>query len=75
MPEGPEVRRYAVQLASALENQPITHLSARTRAAKAFLSEHPNSFPGRKIERIRSHGKHLFGVVEGEIGFHSHLMM
>ncbi len=75
MPEGPEVRRYAVQLANALENQPVTHLSARTRDAKAFLSEHPDLFPGRIIERIRSHGKHLFGVFEGEIGFHSHLMM
>ncbi|MBW3637673.1 MAG: hypothetical protein KY445_14605, partial [Armatimonadetes bacterium] len=75
MPEGPEVRRYALQLASALENESITHFSARTRDAKAFLLEHPNLFQGRNIERIRSHGKHLFGTIEGDIGFHSHLMM
>ena len=75
MPEGPEVRRYAVQLASALDNQPLLEISARTKGAKAFLLERGESLQGRKILQIRSHGKHLFGQFEGEVGFHSHLMM
>jgi formamidopyrimidine-DNA glycosylase len=75
MPEGPEVRRYAVQLASALDHQPLLELTARTKDAKAWLLARGDSLKGRRIERIRSHGKHLFGQLEGEIGFHSHLMM
>ena len=74
MPEGPEVRRYALQLQNALETHEILHFSARNKAAKAYLLAHPGALVGRKIEKIRSHGKHLYGVFEGEIGFHSHLM-
>lgn len=75
MPEGPEVRRYALQLQNALENQEIIALTARNKAAKAWLLDNSSRVMGRKIEKIRSHGKHLFGAIEGEIGFHSHLMM
>ncbi len=75
MPEGPEVRRYALQLQNALDGHEIIALTARNKAAKAWLLEHPARLVGRKIERIRSHGKHLFGEIEGEIGFHCHLMM
>ncbi|PQV65086.1 endonuclease-8/formamidopyrimidine-DNA glycosylase [Abditibacterium utsteinense] len=75
MPEGPEVRRYALQLQDALENQEIVALTARHKAAKAWLLQDSQRVLGRKILRIRSHGKHLFGIFEGEIGFHSHLMM
>ncbi len=75
MPEGPEVRRYALQLQEALENEPLVALSARTKDAKAWLLRHGAGLVGRRIEAIRSHGKHLYGVLEGGIGFHSHLMM
>ena len=75
MPEGPEVRRYALQLQNALEGDSLVSLSARTKDAKAFLLEHGADLVGRKIETIRSHGKHLYGVLQGEVGFHSHLMM
>ncbi|RYG64120.1 hypothetical protein EON80_19840 [bacterium] len=75
MPEGPEVRRYATQLASALENQPILSVTARTKGARSFLLDHSAALEGRRVECIRSHGKHLYGVFEGGIGFHSHLMM
>ena len=75
MPEGPEVRRYAQQLANALDGQEIIALTTRMKDAKKWLLEHPNTIVGRKILQIRSHGKHLFGILEGEIGFHSHLMM
>ncbi len=75
MPEGPEVRRYALQLQNALEGRELVAFTARNKGAKAWLLEHSARVLGRKIERIRSHGKHLYGVFEGEIGFHSHLMM
>lgn len=75
MPEGPEVRRYALQLQDALENQTLVALSARTKDAKAWLLEHGRELVGRKIESVRSHGKHLYGAFEGDVGFHCHLMM
>jgi formamidopyrimidine-DNA glycosylase len=75
MPEGPEVRRYADRLAAVLEGERIIELAARTRDAKAWLLEHPNALPGRRIESIRTHGKHLIGTIEGGYYFHSHLMM
>ncbi len=75
MPEGPEVRRYALQLEDALVGENLVALSARTKDAKAFLLQHGADLVGRRIEQIRSHGKHLYGVLEGDVGFHSHLMM
>jgi formamidopyrimidine-DNA glycosylase len=75
MPEGPEVRRYATQLAGALENQPVLQLSARTREARAWLESHPDALQNCCVEQIRSHGKHLYGTLESGVGFHSHLMM
>ena len=75
MPEGPEVRRYAQQLADALDGGEILHFSARTKAAKAWLLDHVTKLTGQQIIEVRSHGKHLFGRIEGGYGFHSHLMM
>ncbi len=75
MPEGPEVRRYAQQLAEVLDGSEILHFSARTKAAKAWLLEHVTELTGQKITEVRSHGKHLYGRIEGGYGFHSHLMM
>ncbi|MDX1548764.1 MAG: DNA-formamidopyrimidine glycosylase family protein [Rhodothermales bacterium] len=75
MPEGPEVRRSADQLHAALAGKPIAALAARTKAAKAWLAEHPDAFPGRRVERVVAHGKHLVGYVEGALYFHSHFMM
>lgn len=83
MPEGPEVRRAADALHAALAGQPITHLSARTKAAKAWLAAHPGAFDGATVERVWSHGKHLVGTVAPPPGaadpaplfFASHFMM
>ena len=75
MPEGPEVRRYALQLADALDGGEILHFSARTKAAKAWLLQHVTELTGQKILEVKSHGKHLYGRIEGGYGFHSHLMM
>ncbi len=75
MPEGPEVRRYADALHNALAGQRIATLSARTKAAKAWLADHPGAFTGRRVQRVRAHGKNLVGEVEGDLFFYAHLMM
>ena len=79
MPEGPEVRRAADTLHDALAGQTLTHVGARTKAAKAWLAAHPDAFPGATVERVWSHGKHLLGDVAAADGrrlfFASHFMM
>jgi endonuclease VIII len=75
MPEGPEVRRHAENLDDALNGEPITAITARARAAKAWLIEHPETLLGRRIERVFSRGKNLIGLIEGGYFWHSHLMM
>ncbi len=75
MPEGPEVRKYADTLGKALDGKPIVAIAARTKAAKAWLAEHPSLLVGRRIDRIWSHGKNLIGQIEGDFYFHVHLMM
>lgn len=75
MPEGPEVRRFADAVHTALVGKPIVALTARTRSAKAWLSEHPGVLTARRIEQVRSRGKYLIGWIEGSYYFYSHLMM
>ncbi|HYC53904.1 MAG TPA: DNA-formamidopyrimidine glycosylase family protein [Candidatus Binatia bacterium] len=75
MPEGPEVRRYADMLEQALAGTKVRAVTARTRAARAWLQEHGAQLVGRRVERICSRGKHLVGYIDGGIWFHSHLMM
>jgi formamidopyrimidine-DNA glycosylase len=75
MPEGPEVRRHAENLAAALDGAMLREVAARTKAAKAWLQEHPNVFDGARVHSVRSRGKHLVVRIEGDRFFHSHLMM
>ena len=75
MPEGPEVRKYADALDTALTGRPIVSLEARTKDARKWLLENEQRIVGRRVERVISHGKHLIGYIEGSFFFHSHLMM
>ena len=75
MPEGPEVRRYADMLGAALTGKPLVALTARTKAAKAWLAEHEGVLEARCVGRIWAHGKNLVGEIEGGYFFYSHLMM
>ena len=75
MPEGPEVRRYADMLGNALTGKPLVGLTARTKAAKAWLAAHEGVLEGRTVGRIWAHGKNLVGEIEGGYFFYSHLMM
>ena len=75
MPEGPEVRHYAESIDRALRNRPLRAVTARTRAAKAWLVENPAVLTGRRVLAVRAHGKNLYGLIEGGYYFYSHLMM
>ena len=75
MPEGPEVRRYADKIGEALCGKPIITLTARTKAAKAWLLAREGVLEGRTVTRVWSHGKNLVGEIEGGYFFYSHLMM
>ena len=75
MPEGPEVRKYADALNEVLTGRNIKSLTARTREARKWLAENGAHLAGRRIKSVRSHGKHLVGLIAGGFYFHSHLMM
>lgn len=75
MPEGPEVQRHADALHDALAGRVIREFGSRIKKTRAWLEEHPEAFVGQRVERVTAHGKHLIGYVEGDLFFHSHLMM
>jgi endonuclease VIII len=75
MPEGPEVRKYADALDEVLRGRVVTLLEARTKNAREWLKENEERVLGQRVERVISHGKHLFGYIENGCFFHSHLMM
>jgi formamidopyrimidine-DNA glycosylase len=75
MPEGPEVRKYADALDTALTGRAIVSLEARTKDARKWLTDNEERLRGRRVERVVSHGKHLIGYIDGDFFFHSHLMM
>lgn len=75
MPEGPEVRHYADSINQALRNRPLRDITARTRAAKAWLLEHPTALIDKRVLTVQSHGKNLYGIIDGGYYFYSHLMM
>ena len=75
MPEGPEVRKYADAVDSVLTGRKVISLTARTREARHWLGENGTRLVGLRVSSVRSHGKHLVGLIEGGFYFHSHLMM
>ena len=75
MPEGPEVRKYADALAEVLTGRTIKSFTARTQNARKWLEDNNGRLIGRRVKTVRSHGKHLIGLIGGDFYFHSHLMM
>ena len=75
MPEGPEVRRHADALAEVLTGRTIKSLTARTQNARKWLQDNNGRLVGHRVKTVRSHGKHLIGLIAGGFYFHSHLMM
>ena len=73
------MRRAADTLHDALAGKRVVALSARTKAARAWLDARPHAFVGQTVDRVWSHGKILVGQTSGgaaEPGFFSsHFMM
>ncbi len=69
------MRRHADALHAALAGKKLAVVTARTKAAKAWLAELPNSFVGQKVEWVKSRGKNLVGQTSGGLFWYSHLMM
>jgi len=68
MPEGDTIHRTAAALRTALVGRP----TVRFDAPRLFG---PKPAPGRIIERIESHGKHLEITWDDELVLHTHLRM
>ena len=75
MPEAPEVRRYAEELSSALSGKVIESVSARTKAAKEWLTAHPAALEGKRINKIFAYGKNIVFVLDDDYYLYSHQMM
>ncbi|MBX3138908.1 hypothetical protein KF707_21960 [Candidatus Obscuribacterales bacterium] len=75
MPEAPEVRKYADNLATALVGRRIKSFSARTKDAKSWLAANESELVGLKIDKVFARGKNIIGLIEGGYYFYSHQMM
>lgn len=75
MPEGPEVRRYADELAVVLTGKKIVDIAARTKNARAWLAHHRSDIVGKKVLTVTAHGKNIIATITGDFYFYSHQMM
>lgn len=75
MPEGPEVQRYADEIAAGIVGQKVLSVSARTKDARAWIEANPAAITGRKVTAVQAHGKNIIGWFEGGFYFYSHQMM
>lgn len=73
MPEGDTILRAAKRIRPVLEGTvPEEILTPQARHAR---DRWPERLRGRTIERVDTHGKHLFLRFEGDLVLHSHLRM
>jgi endonuclease-8 len=73
MPEGDTIAYAAARMRPVLEGAvPDTIL---TPQARHLYDRWPERLDGRAVTEVRTHGKHLFIVFEGELLIHSHLRM
>jgi endonuclease-8 len=68
MPEGPEIRRAADQLAKAVVGQPLVRAQFHFPA----LKPHEATLPGRRIRAIEPHGKALLTHFDHGLTLYSH---
>jgi endonuclease-8 len=73
MPEGDTIAYAAVRMRPVLEGVVPDELA--TPQPRHRLDRWPDRLAGRAVTEIRTHGKHLFLVFEGELVIHSHLRM
>lgn len=68
MPEGPEIRRAADELANVVQGRMAEHVWFGLPALKCYES----SLSGRQIQRIETHGKAMLTRFEGGLNIYSH---
>jgi endonuclease-8 len=73
VPEGDTIAYAANRIRPVLEGQVPDEI--RTPQPRHALDRWPERLAGRAIERIDTHGKHLFLRFEGGLALHSHLGM
>ena len=73
MPEGDTIAYAAHRMRPVLEGQVPDEI--RTPHPRHALDRWPERLAGRRVMEIRTHGKHLFLVFEGDLVIHSHLRM
>ena len=73
MPEGNTIAYAAQRMRPVLEGHVPDEI--RTPHPRHALERWPERLAGRAVERVRTHGKHLFVCFEGELTVHSHLRM
>jgi formamidopyrimidine-DNA glycosylase len=71
MAEGPQVKLKTEWLGRHLAGRTIVEC----RAARPSVRDFPAALTGRRVERVRCRGKHIFIETEGELTIHNHLLM
>jgi endonuclease-8 len=73
MPEGDTIAYAARRMRPVLEGHVPDEI--RTPHPRHAMDRWPERLAGRPVTEIRTHGKHLFLLFEGELTIHSHLRM
>jgi endonuclease-8 len=73
MPEGDTIARAAAVLHQALAGQVVTAFTAALAPVAAAHETHP--LPGRTVDRVTAHGKHLVMAFSGGVVLRSHMRM
>ncbi|MFZ1993060.1 MAG: DNA-formamidopyrimidine glycosylase family protein [Solirubrobacteraceae bacterium] len=73
MPEGDTIAYAAHRMRSVLEGHVPDAI--RTPHPRHAMDHWPERLAGRAVTEIRTHGKHLFLVFDGDLVIHSHLRM
>jgi endonuclease VIII len=73
MPEGDTIAYAARRMRAVLEGR--VPEAIRTPHPRHAMDRWPERLEGRAVREIRTHGKHLFLVFEGDLVIHSHLRM
>ncbi|MEZ5292249.1 MAG: DNA-formamidopyrimidine glycosylase family protein [Vicinamibacterales bacterium] len=73
MPEGDTIARAAARLHEALAGQDVTAFEAALARVRTAAENHP--LPGRVVERVSAHGKHLVMHFTGDLLLRSHMRM
>jgi endonuclease VIII len=73
MPEGDTIAYAAHRMRPVLEGHVPDEI--RTPHPRHAMDRWPERLAGRAVTEVRTHGKHLFIVFDGELVIHSHLRM